>query len=476
MAPRSKSPAPSGRLGAKSDLGMSDRSVDRVYTWEEVAKHNTAESAWVIVKGKVYDVTSWLDRHPGGKEMLLLCAGRECTELFASYHPFTKRPAEVISKFEIGTVANHEFPLYTPDSGFYSDVCDAVGKYFHDKHLDPRDPLPGLWRMALVFGTAAFCYAAVNNIVEVGWWGRIAAAVVFGIVQALPLLHVMHDSSHTAFGPNENWWKIAGRFCMDWYAGACMISWHHQHVVGHHIYTNVLGADPDMPVAEEGDPRRLVSRQMWSKLYRWQHLYLPPLYGILGLKFRLQDVMGTYFDGSNGPIRVNYYDTMWFRIFFVKAVWAVWRIVVPLYYLGVPASQYWGLFFITEVMTGYWLAFNFQVSHISEVADFPNGEKGGDDTKVEDEWAVSQVKASVDYSHGNWLTTFVAGALNYQTVHHLFPGVSQYHYPDIAPIVMRVAKAHGIKYLCLPDFATAWRMHVEHLRQMGAAGKAAHID
>lgn len=36
-----------------------------------------------------------------------------------------------------------------------------------------------------------------------------------------------------------------------------------------------------------------------------------------------------------------------------------------------------------------------------------------------------QVKSSVDYAHGNWLTTFMCGALNYQVTHHLFPTVSQ---------------------------------------------------
>lgn len=88
----------------------------------------------------------------------------------------------------------------------------------------------------------------------------------------------------------------------------------------------------------------------------------------------------------------------------------------------------------------------------------------------------AQVKSSVDYSHGNWLATFLSGALNYQTVHHLFPGVSQYYYPDIAPIVMEVCQEFGVKYTCLPTFAKAFSLHLAHLRDMGAAGKAAHIE
>ena len=39
------------------------------YTWEEVAKHNTPDSCWCYIGTKVYDITSWLDRHPGGRQV-----------------------------------------------------------------------------------------------------------------------------------------------------------------------------------------------------------------------------------------------------------------------------------------------------------------------------------------------------------------------------------------------------------------------
>ncbi len=45
------------------------------YTWKEVAKHNSLESAWVAVEGKVYDVTKWAAKHPGGDEYIKIAAG-----------------------------------------------------------------------------------------------------------------------------------------------------------------------------------------------------------------------------------------------------------------------------------------------------------------------------------------------------------------------------------------------------------------
>lgn len=38
---------------------------------------------------------AWLDNHPGGSEVVLLMAGRDATDAFASYHPFTDKPRKV---------------------------------------------------------------------------------------------------------------------------------------------------------------------------------------------------------------------------------------------------------------------------------------------------------------------------------------------------------------------------------------------
>ncbi|ETO14013.1 delta 5 fatty acid desaturase [Reticulomyxa filosa] len=107
------------------------------YTWKEVAEHNNEKSCWLYIDRNVYDVTSFLPRHPGGKDMILLMAGRDCTDLFIAYHPFTERPREVLKKFQIGVLkGDTEFGRYKADSGFYKTVRQRVGKYFVDNKLD----------------------------------------------------------------------------------------------------------------------------------------------------------------------------------------------------------------------------------------------------------------------------------------------------------------------------------------------------
>lgn len=154
------------------------------YTWEEVAQHNDAESAWIAIRGKVYDVTTFLDRHPGGFELLLLCCGRDATDLFISYHPFTKVPEQVLKKFEIGTVLTYEHATYREDSGFYAECSQRIKEYFEKNKIDPKDPLLMTKRMIPVYvvGSIVF-YIAFLSQDTYSWTVRILAALAFGVCQ-----------------------------------------------------------------------------------------------------------------------------------------------------------------------------------------------------------------------------------------------------------------------------------------------------
>lgn len=66
------------------------RSSDKTYSLASVARHSTPSDCWVIVRDKVYDVTAWVPQHPGGA-LIYVSAGKDCTQLFDSYHPLYAR-------------------------------------------------------------------------------------------------------------------------------------------------------------------------------------------------------------------------------------------------------------------------------------------------------------------------------------------------------------------------------------------------
>ncbi|KAJ3116506.1 hypothetical protein HDU96_009492 [Phlyctochytrium bullatum] len=65
---------------------MADTAL-KSYSFEEVHKHRTASDCWVILYGKVYDLTDFLPEHPGGQKVILKEAGHDATEAFQQFHP-----------------------------------------------------------------------------------------------------------------------------------------------------------------------------------------------------------------------------------------------------------------------------------------------------------------------------------------------------------------------------------------------------
>ncbi|KAK7533980.1 FMN-dependent dehydrogenase-domain-containing protein [Phyllosticta citribraziliensis] len=85
----------------------------KVYSYDEVSKHNTRESCWVVLYGNVYDVTSFLSEHPGGPKIILSLAGKDATEEYDPIHPpgilEESLPAEAkLGKFDEATLPSEE--------------------------------------------------------------------------------------------------------------------------------------------------------------------------------------------------------------------------------------------------------------------------------------------------------------------------------------------------------------------------------
>ncbi|KAI2780742.1 FMN-dependent dehydrogenase-domain-containing protein [Daldinia loculata] len=60
---------------------------EKLISAEEVVKHTTPESCWVVLYGNVYDVTEFLPSHPGGSKIILQLAGRDATDEYDPIHP-----------------------------------------------------------------------------------------------------------------------------------------------------------------------------------------------------------------------------------------------------------------------------------------------------------------------------------------------------------------------------------------------------
>ena len=73
-------------------------------TMNEVATHNTPQDCWSVVDGKVYDLTQWIDKHPGGSVIIKSLCGKDGTSGFNSEHGGKEKPEEQLAQFQIGSL------------------------------------------------------------------------------------------------------------------------------------------------------------------------------------------------------------------------------------------------------------------------------------------------------------------------------------------------------------------------------------
>lgn len=75
------------------------------YTMETVATHNTQSDCWTTINGSVYNVTSWISKHPGGAGAIIGLCGKDGSSAFNGQHGGDRRPASELASFKIGALS-----------------------------------------------------------------------------------------------------------------------------------------------------------------------------------------------------------------------------------------------------------------------------------------------------------------------------------------------------------------------------------
>jgi len=97
---------------------------------DEVSKHNSTESTWIIIDDNVYDVTKFLMEHPGGEEVILRLAGQDATDGFNDVGHSTDAK-DMAKEYLIGKVhpdeqKNAKEPVDVSISGQDSSWADII--------------------------------------------------------------------------------------------------------------------------------------------------------------------------------------------------------------------------------------------------------------------------------------------------------------------------------------------------------------
>jgi cytochrome b involved in lipid metabolism len=81
----------------------------KTFTAAEVSTHSTEPDCWMIISAKVYNVTTYVNKHPGGDEILQGC-GKDATSMFESRPdtgvPHSRSAESLLESYYIGDLAN----------------------------------------------------------------------------------------------------------------------------------------------------------------------------------------------------------------------------------------------------------------------------------------------------------------------------------------------------------------------------------
>lgn len=343
-----------------------------------------------------------------------------------------------------------------------SPAVDAVWSAVHPTLSEVRCARRRLHGKALMIAALVVSSYFVLVVSDLPLLARLGAAVVLVVALVAVATSIMHDANHGSFS-RHRWINRALAYTSDG-LGASSWLWRMQHNVLHHGNTNIDGFDADLELAPWA---RVAPTQPWHPRFRWQHVYIWPLYGFLAMKNLLVSDAGSLIRRRIGdqPLRRPVKAHVLLRVVLGKLAHLGWAIVVPLLF-----NPWWAVlaFYLgCSWLVGFLLATLFQLAHCVDVAEqaAPENSRRGDD------FAVHQLRTTVDVASPlpvvGHVFRWLAGGLDHQIEHHLSPRLPHTVYPLVATRLRAACREHGIVYRLHPGIWPALCSHVRWLRSMG---------
>jgi linoleoyl-CoA desaturase len=261
---------------------------------------------------------------------------------------------------------------------------------------------------------------------------------LMGLMVMIIFINLIHDAVHHVLFKNNRLNSLFVHF-FD-VMGANSYAWKIRHTRLHHNYPNVMGWDSDI---DQSPLARIFPHGPFSRVHKYQHIYLPFLYCFYLLNWLLVRDFKDYFNKKRVIWKVTDIPNAEFvKLFFFKAFFLFYMIVIP-----VLAGTSW-----LQAITGFLLMiftatiFSLLIllsPHANLDHDFPLPDENNN---LPESWFMHQINHTNDVVHDNWFIRFFMGSFNYHVAHHLFPFVSHIYYPEITAALKEQAHKNNLPY------------------------------
>jgi fatty acid desaturase/predicted heme/steroid binding protein len=407
-----------------------------VYTWEQIREHTTTESCWIVVSGNVYDVTEWLDDHPGGGHVILITAGYDATDAFNAFHRMDLRDRR-LKPYLIGRVTDYKVSSTTL-------AFRKVAKDIEESKL--MNTTVGFY--ARIFSALALLLLAVFYLVlsHSGsiLWGVVTPAVLMGVFLQ-QIAFVGHDLGHMAVTHDRVMDARIGIIFGNSLSGVALGWWKATHNT-HHVVTNSLVADPDIQhlpffavhhAFSEGVYSTFHSKELrFDSLSRFLVSIQAYMYYVIMAFARVNLYLQSYLfllgSDRHRESRVKTNSRLEVISLLVFAVWFTW-LVSNLQGTGSKLV----FIIVSHALAGV-LHIQITLSHFALPVYSVH-------PLSEDSFLQHQLKTSLDIDCPPWMD-WIHGGLQFQVVHHLFPRAPRESLRTIKRMIQDFALEHHLEY------------------------------
>lgn len=342
-------------------------------------------------------------------------------------------------------------------SSFYNTLTRRVNAYF--ECTSGSSKANGLMLFKIVVFTVIFIglyFLLVTN--QFSTTMVIPAVLCFGISSALLGFNIAHDAVHGSLFHSSTLNKVFSYY-FD-IIGISSYVWKLKHNIIHHNYPNLQHADFDIEAAPF---LRLSPADKLYRYHKYQHLYAPFVYLLFSLTLVFfSDIHIMMFmkretiDGKPHPLSQ--------KLIFIttKIAYLFLMLLLPMLLLPYDAYKVIAAFFLMHFVLSSILAYVLIPAHLFEQAVFAEKENGA----VKEDWAIHQMKSTLDYSRKSRWCNFLLGGFNINVVHHLFPRICHVHLIAVSEIVKKTSDEFGLTYH-ETSIGKAILSHFRLLKQLG---------
>jgi len=395
-----------------------------------VGKHCTRDDAWVIIDERVYDVTRFIDKHPGGVGPIVNLAGKDCTDVFANYHA-ARIYKQMLPAFLIGEMAPGEIVVWPHVADFRRIRQELLRR--------------GLFETDMRYYAKMFAWHALLLLsglyLSLGFsscTAHMAGASLIGVFWQ-QLAGIGHDLGHS--GVTHNFWTdhVVGSVLSS-LMGLSVGWWKSDHNT-HHVACNAIEHDPNiqhMPMLAITSKIFRRARFWDSYHHKWvgmddaarllvsyQHLFFYPLMALGRWNLYVQGLI--YLIMQND--KTHYRKTELAGI----AVYFSWVFGVALSMPTLPQSVGWVM--VSHAVAGI-LHVQIVLSHWSM-----HSYEGRAYTGPDDEWYITTMRTTMNVKT-HPLLDWVHICLQFQVEHHLFPRLPRHNLRIARDMVKEVVEKH----------------------------------